>query len=153
MNRNGGVSSSLQPGRDYISRLYVLGIFEGNRFTERLSGVVIVGIGLPQVCLEREIIREFYQQVLEKGYAYSYLYPGLNRVAQAGGRLIRSETDSGFILLIDDRYHHSSTQSLLPDHWKPMAKISQYQALPMILANFWESQSLESHEDAGNIIK
>lgn len=146
-----------QPGRDHTLVAFAVlgGIFgEGiDLVGERLSGVVIVGIGLPQVCLEREIIREFYQQVLEKGYAYSYLYPGLNRVAQAGGRLIRSETDTGFILLIDDRYHHASTQSLLPEHWKPMAKISQYQALPMILANFWESQLLESYEDAGNIIK
>ncbi|MDD4663037.1 MAG: helicase C-terminal domain-containing protein [Caldisericia bacterium] len=107
---------------------------------ERLSGVIIVGIGLPQVSLEREIIREYYQQVLEKGYAFAYLYPGLNRVSQAGGRLIRSETDSGFILLIDDRYHQPSTQALLPTHWKPMAKVSQYQALPMILSNFWKSQ-------------
>jgi DNA excision repair protein ERCC-2 len=135
--------NSFQEGRERtLVAFAVLGGFfsEGiDLVGERLSGVIIIGLGLPQVCLEREIIREYYQQVLQKGYAFAYLYPALNRVAQAGGRLIRSETDAGFILLVDDRYHHDSTQALLPPHWKPLGKVSQYQALPMILTNFWKN--------------
>ncbi len=71
---------------------------------DRLSGVAIVGIGMPTIGFERNLMREYFDRKDKKGFAYAYLYPGLNRVMQALGRLIRSETDKGIALLIDDRY-------------------------------------------------
>ena len=84
----------------------------------RLNGVIVVGVGLPQVCLERDIIKDYFQSTGKSGYDYSYTYPGMNKVLQAGGRLIRSETDTGVIVLVDDRFLTPRYQSLLPNEWK-----------------------------------
>ncbi|MDQ1145836.1 DNA excision repair protein ERCC-2 [Bacillus sp. SORGH_AS 510] len=85
---------------------------------ERLHGVVIVGVGLPQLCLERNLIKEHFNMTKKNGYDYAYVYPGMNKVLQAGGRLIRSEKDQGTIVLIDDRFLESKYQNLLPQDWK-----------------------------------
>lgn len=71
---------------------------------DRLSGVAIVGIGMPTISFERDLLRNYFDSKEKRGFAYAYLYPGINRVMQALGRLIRSETDRGAALLIDDRY-------------------------------------------------
>ncbi|HWL22271.1 MAG TPA: helicase C-terminal domain-containing protein [Ureibacillus sp.] len=84
----------------------------------RLKGVVVVGVGLPQLCLERDIIKDYFQSIGKNGYDYSYIYPGMNKVLQAGGRLIRSETDTGVIVLVDDRFLTPKYQRLLPEEWK-----------------------------------
>ena len=70
---------------------------------ERLIGVVVVGVGLPQICFERNMIKAYFDKTLGKGYLYSYVNPGINKVMQAVGRVIRSEKDRGIALLIDDR--------------------------------------------------
>ena len=106
---------------------------------EKLHGVVIVGVGLPKICPERELIRKYYQENLNKGYEYAYLYPGLNKVMQAGGRVIRSEKDRGFILLLEDRFANSSYQKLIPEHWKPLHGISDKNHLHELLSSFWDS--------------
>ncbi|MBM7587795.1 Rad3-related DNA helicase [Bacillus pakistanensis] len=85
---------------------------------DRLNGVVVVGVGLPQISLERNIIKEFFQNKGKNGYDYSYVYPGMNKVLQAGGRLIRTERDRGIIVLVDDRFLKPKYQALLPDEWK-----------------------------------
>ncbi|MEH7515701.1 ATP-dependent DNA helicase [Gottfriedia acidiceleris] len=85
---------------------------------DRLNGVVVVGVGLPQICLERNILKEHFNSVGKNGYYYAYVFPGMNKVMQAGGRVIRSESDEGTLLLIDDRYKSSLYQSLLPEEWK-----------------------------------
>lgn len=85
---------------------------------DRLNGVVIVGVGLPQLCLERNLIKEHFNMTKKNGYDYAYVYPGMNKVLQAGGRLIRSEKDQGTIVLIDDRFLESKYQNLLPQEWK-----------------------------------
>ncbi|BBH23709.1 ATP-dependent helicase [Paenibacillus baekrokdamisoli] len=85
---------------------------------DRLTGVVVVGVGLPQIGLERNIIREYFDSVGKNGFDYAFLYPGMNKVLQAGGRLIRSETDTGSLLLIDDRYLQPQYNRLLPQEWK-----------------------------------
>jgi DNA excision repair protein ERCC-2 len=84
----------------------------------RLSGAAVVGVGLPAVCLERELIRGYFADRLEQGFEYAYLYPGINRVLQAAGRVIRSETDRGVVLLIDQRYGSEHYQALLPAGWR-----------------------------------
>lgn len=85
---------------------------------DRLNGVVIVGVGLPQLGLERNIIRDYYNGQDKNGYDYAYVLPGMNKVLQAGGRLIRSEQDRGSLLLIDDRYLQPQYKRLLPEEWK-----------------------------------
>ncbi|WP_129689001.1 ATP-dependent DNA helicase [Gottfriedia acidiceleris] len=85
---------------------------------DRLNGVVVVGVGLPQICLERNILKEHFNLVGKNGYYYAYVFPGMNKVMQAGGRVIRSESDEGTLLLIDDRYKSALYQSLLPEEWK-----------------------------------
>ncbi|GHH99051.1 ATP-dependent DNA helicase [Neobacillus kokaensis] len=85
---------------------------------ERLNGVVIIGVGLPQLCFERNLIKEHFTQNGKNGYDYAYVYPGFNKVLQAGGRLIRSETDQGTIILVDDRFLTTKYQNLLPQEWQ-----------------------------------
>lgn len=84
----------------------------------RLNGVVIVGVGLPQICFERNLIKDYFNKQGKNGYDYAYVYPGMNKVLQAGGRLIRSEKDKGVIVLIDDRFLQHKYQQLLPPEWK-----------------------------------
>lgn len=84
---------------------------------DRLTGVAIIGVGLPQLGLERNIIRDYFISQGKNGFDYAYVYPGMNKVLQAGGRLIRTETDQGRLLLIDDRYLQPHYAGLLPDEW------------------------------------
>ncbi|MEF2966768.1 ATP-dependent DNA helicase [Paenibacillus sp. M1] len=84
---------------------------------DRLTGVAVVGVGLPQIGLERDIIRDYFHEQGKDGFDYAYVFPGMNKVLQAGGRLIRSENDRGVLLLVDDRYLHPHYAHLLPDEW------------------------------------
>lgn len=84
---------------------------------DKLTGVIVIGVGLPGVGLEREAIRRRFEQQGLDGFDFAYRYPGLNRVIQAAGRLIRSESDQGRLLLIDDRYFESRNADLLPACW------------------------------------
>ncbi|MBO7748828.1 ATP-dependent DNA helicase, partial [Paenibacillus sp. MWE-103] len=84
---------------------------------DRLTGVAVVGVGLPQVGFERDIMKAFFDGTGRSGFDYAFLYPGMNKVLQAGGRLIRSERDRGVLLLIDDRYLQTPYKRLLPQEW------------------------------------
>jgi len=102
----------------------------------RLSGAAVVGVGLPAVGLERELIREYFAARLEQGFEYAYMYPGINRVLQAAGRVIRTETDRGVVLLIDQRYGSEHYRALLPGHWSP-ARIRDQAEFAVDLSGFW----------------
>jgi len=84
---------------------------------EKLNGVVIVGTGLPMICPEKEMIKDYYDIKLAKGFDYSYIYPGINRVLQAAGRVIRTENDRGFVILIDSRFAGARYRQLFPTWW------------------------------------
>ncbi|MEH7012862.1 ATP-dependent DNA helicase [Neobacillus niacini] len=84
---------------------------------DRLNGVVVIGVGLPQLCFERNLIKDHFNNKEKSGYDYAYVFPGMNKVLQAGGRLIRSEEDHGTIVLVDDRFIHRQYQDLLPQEW------------------------------------
>ncbi|MGP4079904.1 ATP-dependent DNA helicase [Pseudalkalibacillus sp. R45] len=84
---------------------------------DRLNGVVVVGVGLPQLNFERNIIKEYFNKNEKVGYDYAYVFPGINKVLQAGGRLIRTEEDYGTIVLVDDRFLTPKYQKLLPPEW------------------------------------
>ncbi|MDO5423593.1 MAG: ATP-dependent DNA helicase [Eubacteriales bacterium] len=84
---------------------------------ESLIGAVIVGTGLPQVCSEREILKGFYDNRSQDGFSYAYTIPGMNKVLQSAGRVIRTAEDTGVILLLDDRFAQESYQRLFPLEW------------------------------------
>jgi DNA excision repair protein ERCC-2 len=92
---------------------------------DRLNGVVVVGVGLPQPGLEQDMMKEFYEEDGKNGFDYTYVYPGLNKVFQSGGRLIRSEKDKGVLRLIDDRYLTPKYKALLPEEWTPFEVIKK----------------------------
>ncbi|MFA9557087.1 ATP-dependent DNA helicase [Evansella sp. AB-rgal1] len=85
---------------------------------DRLTGVIIVGVGLPQLNSEQDMLKEYFRSLGKNGFDYAYVYPGISKVLQAAGRLIRTETDKGRLLLIDDRFLTEKYQRLLPNEWK-----------------------------------
>ena len=84
---------------------------------DRLIGAAVIGTGLPQVCLEREILKEYFAKKELDGFAYAYQYPGMNKVQQAAGRVIRTAEDVGIVVLLDDRFLTGSYQRLFPREW------------------------------------
>jgi DNA excision repair protein ERCC-2 len=102
----------------------------------RLVGAVIVGVGLPGISLERELIKEHFTRTLNGGFEYAYLYPGINRVLQAAGRVIRTEKDRGVVLLIDQRYGRYQYKSLLREEWDPV-RVQDPRQLADGLQKFW----------------
>lgn len=115
------------------------GIFsEGIDLAEdRLIGAVIVGTGLPQVCSDREIIRNFFDRNSMQGFDYSYLYPGMNKVLQSAGRVIRTERDRGIILLLDDRFQDRRYREIFPREWAGVHTCT-LPALRRQLDEFWK---------------
>ena len=124
---------------------------------ERLIGAVIVGTGLPMVCNENELYRQFFDGEISSfstssdndeatirntrhGFSYAYQYPGMNKVLQAAGRVIRTEQDYGCILLLDDRFLQGSYQSLFPREWFPHYTVTP-ETMTEHLLKFWEAHS------------
>ncbi len=103
-----------------------------------LIGAVIVGTGLPQVCNERELYRAFYDDRNGHGFDYSYLYNGMNKVEQAAGRVIRTVSDRGAILLLDERFLQNQYQSLFPREWFPY-EVVDLAGMKTKLEDFWNA--------------
>jgi len=129
-----------EPSETTIGFCVLGGIFsEGiDLKSDRLIGTVIVGVGLPQVCLERNIIRDYFQEKNSQGFEYAYMFPGMNKVMQAAGRVIRSETDRGVILLIDERFTNRSYLNLFPKEWFPYARVVRSNDIVRHASEFWE---------------
>lgn len=104
---------------------------------DRLIGAVIVGVGLPQVCFERDIIMQFFMEKNGMGFEYAYMYPGMNKVMQAAGRVIRSEQDRGVVLLIDERFGSSRYTNMFPQEWLHSSRVKSPEELGRILEEFW----------------
>jgi DNA excision repair protein ERCC-2 len=103
---------------------------------ERLSGAVVVGVGLPGISPEKELIRDYFTNTHNAGFEYAYQYPGINRVLQAAGRVIRTETDRGVVLLIDQRYATYRYRSLFPAEWRPV-RVQSHEKFADDLKRFW----------------
>lgn len=118
------------------------GVFgEGIDLTgERLVGAVIVGVGLPMVCPEREIIRQWFEQNNGQGFAYAYIYPGMNKVLQAAGRVIRTEQDRGVILLIDSRFAQARYRRLFPLEWRGAVRAPGVDRIAGGVRQFWQQE-------------
>ncbi len=105
----------------------------------RLIGAVIVGTGLPGFSNERNLLRDYYETTRERGFDYAYVYPGMNRVMQAAGRVIRREEDRGVVVLIDDRYADARLQAVFPEHWKHIEYAGNAFELAESIRNFWKN--------------
>lgn len=108
----------------------------------RLIGVFIVGTGIPQICKEREIMKTYFDRQGKKGYDYAYRYPGMNKVLQAAGRVIRTAEDVGAIVLLDDRFLRRENQILLPEDWDSYYEVNLYN-YQRVLEQFWEKYTDE----------
>lgn len=117
------------------------GIFsEGIDLTaDRLIGAAIVGTGIPQVCTERELIRQFFDRMGMSGFDFAYLYPGMNKVLQSAGRVIRTEEDKGVILLLDDRFLGRRYREIFPREWSGY-QICNLNEVTKITEKFWKGK-------------
>ena len=106
---------------------------------ERLIGVIVVGTGLPMVCVEQEVLKGYFDETEEKGFGFSYQYPGMNKVLQAAGRVIRTPGDRGVILLLDDRFLRRDHLELFPREWERFQVVNRGNAA-RCLEDFWNGR-------------
>ena len=106
---------------------------------DRLIGVIVVGAGLPQVCNEREILKNYYDKKNGEGFRYAYLCPGMNKVLQAAGRVIRTEEDRGVILLLDERFLKYQYRCMFPREWADYSTCS-LNNIEEKVREFWDRQ-------------
>ena len=109
---------------------------------DRLIGAAIVGTGLPQVNTEREVLKKHYDRLGENGFDYAYRFPGMNKVLQAAGRVIRTKEDVGCILLMDERFRSTEYRILFPEEWNDM-HICRMGNVESILKDFWKRNVLD----------
>ncbi|WP_283704432.1 helicase C-terminal domain-containing protein [Clostridium perfringens] len=105
---------------------------------DKLIGVIIIGVGMPKICLERESIKEYYNSIGKNGFDYAYVYPGIIKVLQAAGRCIRTEKDKGIVLLLDDRYFTNKYKNLLPREWFLNILVESEEGIKNTCENFWK---------------
>lgn len=103
---------------------------------EQLIGAIIVGTGLPQMSNEREILMNYYEKRSGEGFDYAYRYPGMNKVLQAAGRVIRTAEDVGVIELLDERFLQSDYKNLFPREWEARS-VCRIDTVESLLAEFW----------------
>ena len=103
---------------------------------EQLIGVIVVGTGLPQISNEREILMGYFEKRLGAGFDYAYRYPGMNKVLQAAGRVIRTVEDVGVIELLDERFLQSEYRALFPREWERQT-VCRIDTVEKYLEEFW----------------
>lgn len=106
---------------------------------DRLIGAVIVGTGLPQISNEREILKQYYDKQGLSGFDYAFRYPGINKVLQAAGRVIRTQEDRGIIVLLDERFLQSDYNALYPREWKNRI-VGNVETVDAEICKFWENK-------------
>ena len=106
---------------------------------EQLIGALIVGTGLPQVGNEREILKQFYDRRCGFGFDYAYRYPGMNKVLQAAGRVIRTVSDIGVVVLLDERFLRREYKELFPREWEH-CEVCTAETVAEKLRQFWDTQ-------------
>ena len=114
---------------------------------DRLIGTAVVGVGLPQVHPEQELLRSYFERKYGMGYPFAYRYPGMNKVLQAAGRVIRSEQDRGVVLLIDSRFTTGAYLALFPGHWRGYRTVRSCAALSHQLQEFWAAEGTDPGRD------
>lgn len=115
---------------------------------DRLIGAVILGTGLPQICNEREILKQYFDSRNMSGFDYAYMYPGMNKVLQSAGRVIRTENDRGIVLLLDERFQEYRYQEVFPREWQGY-KLCGLHNVQTYLNDFWRGKD-ENYERSVN---
>ena len=128
-------------GKPLLGFAVLGGVFgEGVDLTgESLIGVAVVSPGLPQIGPRQEQLRDYFEETRGAGFDYAYRYPGMNKVLQAAGRVIRTPQDRGVVLLIDDRFLAPDTRRLMPPHWEHLRVVDSADAWKDELAAFWKN--------------
>ncbi len=131
------------PQETHIGFVVLGGIFsEGiDLIGTRLIGAIVVGVGLPQISFERDLIKNYFDENAENGFEYAYIKPGMNRVMQAVGRVIRSEEDRGMVLLIDERYMQRRYQDLFKSEWNNYDVVLNEDDLKIELKKFYKNEN------------
>lgn len=133
---------SKRPKETLVSFNVVSGLFsEGIDFKgEMLIGSIIIGVGLPMICQERDIIKDYFQAKNGYGFDFAYTFPGINRVIQSAGRVIRTDYDRGVIMLIDDRFGTNKYKSLFPREWFNHKTVRCLKDAEDITNDFWNEK-------------
>jgi DNA excision repair protein ERCC-2 len=130
--------------KDLSSRSKLALFVMGGSFSEgidyigdMLNGVIVVGVGLPMVNDINHQLKDYYEEHFGQGFDFAYKYPGINKVIQAVGRVIRTHQDYGIAVLIDDRFSKADYEHLFPREWEQIEKIDHTLTLSKSLKNFW----------------
>ncbi|WP_268912422.1 ATP-dependent DNA helicase [Lentilactobacillus sp. SPB1-3] len=107
---------------------------------EQLIGVAIIGVGLPMINEESDLVKEYYDSDHHRGFMYAYQLPGFNNVTQAAGRLIRTQTDEGIIVLMDQRFSQNRYRQIFPNHWSQPKIVNDTDQLKNTIQNFWANK-------------
>ena len=107
---------------------------------DMLSGVIIVGVGLPLICDENNILKDYYDNIYNDGFSYAYTYPGFSKVIQAVGRVIRGYDDYGFAILLDNRYSYDEYIKIMPPNWKRKEYVKNGYELNKKLLSFFKEE-------------
>ncbi len=121
------IGGSFSEGIDYIG--------------DKLSGVLVVGVALPQFNKYNELLKNYFDEEFGEGFDYAYTYPGMNKVIQAIGRVIRTNDDIGVGILFDDRYSHYKYKNLFPKNWNHIRTIKRNTYLQNYLEDFWRKKN------------
>ena len=130
----------VDPTKTTVGFAVLGGIFsEGIDFySDKLIGAIVVGVGLPQISFERDLIKEHFDTEEINGYEYAYVNPGITKIIQAAGRVIRSENDKGIIVFIDDRFKQFKYRNILQKQYKNNQYVTNERQIEFLLEQFWK---------------
>lgn len=130
----------VDPNKTTVGFAVLGGIFsEGIDFySDKLIGAIVVGVGLPQISFERDLIKEHFDSEEINGYEYAYVNPGITKIIQAAGRVIRSENDKGIIVFIDDRFKQFKYRNILQKQYKNNQYVTNERQIEFLLEQFWK---------------
>ena len=130
------------PTKTTIGFAVLGGIFsEGIDFySDKLIGAIVVGVGIPQISYERDLIKEHFENEEINGYEYAYVNPGITKIIQAAGRVIRSENDKGIIVFIDDRFTQYKYRNIIKKQYKNNEYITNLKQIDYLIEQFWKKQ-------------
>ena len=132
----------IDPNKTTLGFAVLGGIFsEGIDFySDKLIGAIVVGVGIPQISFERDLIKEHFESEEISGYEYAYVNPGITKIIQAAGRVIRSETDKGIIVFIDDRFAQYKYRNIIKKQYKNNEYVTNGKQIDYLLEHFWKNK-------------
>jgi len=139
---------SIERENSFVALCVMGGVFtEGiDLRADQLIGAIIVGTGLPMVCTEQQILKEYFDEKEQKGFDYAYQYPGMNKVMQAAGRVIRTVDDEGIIALLDERFLRPDYQALFPREWDEYYEVRRNN-VGNVVKDFWHKREKKGENE------